>query len=165
MESCHTVNESRDMTHFEWSEQFSPNVHCIHKYTKESYHMVNESCHLWISPVTYGWVIYSSMIWKWHVTYERVISHTHESRHIWISLVTYEWVMKLSMIWMSHVTYERVMSHMHESCHVSMSHVTYEWVLSRMNESSHVCTRTSTCQHVRTRQSERINLHVWGGYD
>jgi len=36
---------------------------------------MNESCHIWMS----------------HVTYEWVMSHMNESCHIWMSHVTYEW--------------------------------------------------------------------------
>jgi len=86
----------------------------------------NETCHIWMSPVTYEWVP----------------SHTNESRHIRMSPVTYEWVTshmnESRHIWMSPVTYEWVTSHMNESRHVRMSHVTYEWVTSHMNESRHI---------------------------
>jgi len=87
---------------------------------------MNESCHIWMS----------------HVTYEWVVPHMNESCHIWMSHVTYEWVMshmnKSHHIWMSHVTYEWVVSHMNESCHIWMSPITYEWVMSHMNESCHI---------------------------
>ena len=51
---------------------------------------MNESCHIWMS----------------HVTYEWVMSHMNESCHIWMSHVTYEWVM-------SHMNESL---HMNESC-------------------------------------------------
>jgi len=73
---------------------------------------MNESCHIWMS----------------HVTYEWVMSHMNESCLIWVSHVTYEWVMshmnESCLIWMSHVSYEWVMSHMNESCLIWMCQVT-----------------------------------------
>jgi len=54
---------------------------------------MNESCHIWMSHVTYEWVM-------WYM---------NESCHIWMSHVT--------------VTYEWVMSHMNESCYIWMRHV------------------------------------------
>ena len=62
---------------------------------------MNESCHIWMS----------------HVTYERVMSHMNESCHIWMSHVKYESVM--SHMNESCLTYKWVMSHMNvwnESC-------------------------------------------------
>ena len=68
---------------------------------------MNGSCHIWMS----------------HVTYEWVMSYMNESCHICMSHTTYEWVMSIMNeschIWMSHTTYEWVMSHMNESCHIS----------------------------------------------
>ena len=62
----------------------------------------NESCHIWMCHVTYGWGMSrmneSCCISMRHVIHERVVSHLNESCHIWMSHVTYEWVM-------SHRTY------------------------------------------------------------
>jgi len=123
---------------------------------------MKESCHIWMSHVTYEWVMSHinescHVTYEWfnsQVMYERVMSHLKqschtwalvqpksfiESCHIWMSRVTYEWVMshinESCHMWMSHFTYEWVMSHMNESCHIWMSHVTYEWVMSHMNGS------------------------------
>ena len=91
---------------------------------------MNESCHIWMS----------------HVTYEQVMSQTNESCHSWMShLVT----KKPYPHQTSHVTYESVMSHMNESCHIWMSRVTYEWVVSRINESCHACTGHVTYHMLR----------------
>ena len=83
---------------------------------------VDESCHSWMSHVTYGWFM----------------SHKSESCHIWMGLVTYGWVMSHKYeschIWMSHVTYGWVTSHKYESCHIWMSHVTYEWVMAQVRQ-------------------------------
>jgi len=51
---------------------------------------MNESCHIWMSHVTYEWVM--SHMDEW------VMSHMNESCLIRISYVTYEWVM--SYVWM-----------------------------------------------------------------
>ena len=87
---------------------------------------MNESCHIWMS----------------HVTYEWVMSHMNESCHIWTSHVPFEWVMsqmnESCHIWTSHVTYEWVMSHMNES-----RHGTYDEVASFMKEWDH----TYLCPH------------------
>ena len=122
---------------------------------------MNESCHIWMSHVTYEWVI------KWRVTRTRVIeSRMNESCHsfrthsyVWHdslartnphfkpqSCVThdtygYKYPCQLTHIWTSHfgqrVTYEWVME-----WHVTRTRV-YE---SRMNESYH---------------SSRTDSHVW----
>ena len=67
---------------------------------------MNESCHMWMS----------------HVTYEWVMSRMNESCQIWMSHVTYKWVM--SHLWMSHVT------HTNQLFHIRISHVRYDWVMS-----------------------------------
>ena len=71
----------------------------------------NESCHRWMS----------------HVTYEWVMSNMNEARitqacHVRIHRVNYKWV----IVRKSHVTYEWVMSH---------KWVTYHWGMSRANTS------------------------------
>ena len=108
---------------------------------------MNESCHIWMSHVTYH---KSKYYWQGLQSVKRVVckglcsmneswlmSHMDEACHIWISCVTYEWVMshmnESCRIWMSRVTYEWVVAHVNESCHIWMSHVTYEWVVSHMN--------------------------------
>ena len=110
---------------------------------------MNESCHMWMSHVTYEWVMTLVPPRGLIKSFEWVMSHINESCHIWMSHVTCEWVMshmneswlwclqeaqsgllnESCHLWMSHVTYEWVMSHMNESCHIWMSHVTYEWVM------------------------------------
>jgi len=44
---------------------------------------MNESCRIWISHVTYKWVMSRCHIWMSCVTYEGVMSHMNESYHIW----------------------------------------------------------------------------------
>jgi len=65
--------------------------------------ILDESCQIWMSDVTYEWVM----------------SHMRESCHIWVSHVTYEWVMshmnESCHIWMSHVMYEWAVSYVNES--------------------------------------------------
>jgi len=46
---------------------------------------VNESCHTWVSPVT----------WVGHVIYDWVTSRMSESRHVWVSHVAHQWVTSL----------------------------------------------------------------------
>ena len=59
---------------------------------------MDESCQIWISYVTYEWVM----------------SHMNESCHVWMSLVTYEWVMshihESCRMCVLHVTHEWVLS-------------------------------------------------------
>jgi len=92
----------------------------------ESCH-IRESCHVWMSHVTYEWVM-SSMI---------------EGCHVCMSHVTYEWV---THVWMSHVTYRVQMRHtwmshvphVNEPCHAWTSHVTYlHKILAGLNVISH----------------------------
>ena len=49
---------------------------------------MNESCLIWMSHVSYEWVVSyvneSFLIWISHVSYSRVMSHIHESCLIWI---------------------------------------------------------------------------------
>jgi len=71
---------------------------------------VNESCHIYMSHVTYESVI----------TCEWVMSHRNESCHLWMSLVTQIFAADVAA---------------NKSCYIGMSHVTYEWVMSHMNES------------------------------
>jgi len=82
---------------------------------------VGQSCHIWMSHITYGWVM----------------PHINASCHILMSPVIFDWVMshmiELCLTWMSHATYEWVVSHINESCLSWMSRVTFEWVISCMN--------------------------------
>jgi len=107
----------------------------------------NESCHVWMSHVTCGWVMShmneSCHIWMSHVTYEWVMSHMNESCHIWMSHVTYWRVCPFSPLNSSWpvVTWrekkEKIcvcVKRAYKSCHMWMSHVTCEWVMSHMNE-------------------------------
>ena len=70
---------------------------------------INVSCHVWMSHVTYEWVM-SHMIESCHIQMvymnERtqiVMSHMNEPYHIWMIHVTYEWA-----LWMSPHTWYRV---------------------------------------------------------
>jgi len=146
---------------------------------------MSESCHIWMS----------------HVTYGRVMSHIHESCHacmhmnlsdeschIWMShdtckfhnhsnserLVTrmsaschtYEWAM--SHIWMSHVknmnwschVYEWVMSHMNELFDTWTSPVTYMWFMSHMHESCHIYMSHVTYKWVMSRIHESFHIYT-----
>jgi len=116
---------------------------------------MNESCHIWMSHVTYEWVMShmneSCHIWMRHATYHvyvyvyvtEVMSHMNvTSRHIHI--VTWRLEPKSCHICMSHVTW--VMSHA-VTYVCDRSHVTYECVMSHMNESCHICMSHVTCSN------------------
>jgi len=87
----------------------------------------NESCHTWMSHVTYEWVLShmneSCRIWMSHVTFGWVISHMNELCHIWISHCK-------CLQWNTSSSTRLVYTN--ESCHIWMSHVTHEWVMSHM---------------------------------
>jgi len=117
---------------------------------------MNESCHIWLSYVTYA-----CSARRIHTTCGAHLNKccTSHMRHL-----TCKWVISyinLSRpLWMSQVTYECVVSHMNESCHICMlcvhyksttfrwhvnescpswtSHVRYACVMSHMNESCHI---------------------------
>jgi len=78
---------------------------------------MNESCHIWMSHVTFEWVMS-------HMN-ESFTSHINGSCHIWMGHLTYEWAV------LSHV----YKTHTHGSS-VCMGHVIYEGVISHMNKSS-----------------------------
>ena len=84
---------------------------------------MNESCHIWMSHVTYEWIVAhmneSCLIWTCHVSYERFMSRmngscTNDLWHVWMSFPmnysTYEWVTSRIM---GHVVYEWFVSHLH----------------------------------------------------
>jgi len=114
---------------------------------------MNESCYIWMSHVSYEWVMsHMSHVThaeglQWcgtpsctmsHVTYEWVMSHMNESCHIWMSHVPYEGVMshtQRACNGMGHLPAQWVVCRMNESCLIWMIYVSYEWVMSRMNES------------------------------
>jgi len=54
---------------------------------------MSESCHKWVSHVTWKWVISrmneSRHTWRSHFTYKWVLSHMKEIYHIWTDQVTY----------------------------------------------------------------------------
>jgi len=82
---------------------------------------MNQSCHMWMS----------------HVTYDSVMPRMNQSCHVEMSRMQWR-VLAFFFTWhltwlhrgggMSHVTYESVMSYVNESCHIWISHVTYKWV-------------------------------------
>jgi len=81
---------------------------------------MNESCHIWMS----------------HVTYEQVMSQTNESCHSWMShLVT-----KKSFCYSNIVIILNLIEQVRcLACALvtSMSHVKYEWEISHLNKSCH----------------------------
>jgi len=106
---------------------------------------MNESCLIWISHVSYEWVMShmneSCLIWMSHVSYEWVMSHMNESCLICMSHVSYEWVISrvyTSPHYMLHYTLPVYIQICGSAPVVSsegvwMSHVSHEWVMSRMN--------------------------------
>ena len=131
--------------------------------------VTNESCHTWISHVTYESCLRSFIrlsinescrrLWTSHVT---LISHvTYES--CLRSFITLS-INELCRVWTSHVIHESVMSHMSyvtdlPSGYIRMSHVTHEWVTSHINESYHVCMSHLTYEWVMSHTNELC--HVW----
>jgi len=116
---------------------------------------MNESCHKWMS----------------HVTYEWVMSQMNESCHIWMSHVTYEWFMSRRKewrdIWMSRVTYERVMHIIHMGCHSISKQAPL--TLHLLNNSSNQFICPNTLQHwqhddvdntVEARSSYSFRIHL-----
>jgi len=103
-----------------------------HMWINKKWCHVNETytyCVLWNkSDVNESW-----HIWMSHVTYEWVMSRMNEPCHVWMSHATSKWVMsrmnESCHIWMSHVTYEWVMSRMNESCHIWMRLSYKIWVI------------------------------------
>jgi len=112
---------------------------------------MNQSCHIWNSHVTYGWVVSRS-----HVTYGGVMSQKNGCYHIRMSRVTHEWVLSYMneachandwvmlhlntsyRTYTSHVTHQWVISHVIQCCCTWMSHITREWVRPHMHESCHI---------------------------
>ena len=110
---------------------------------------VNESCHVWMSHVTFEWVMSrineSCHIWivmshmNSHVNYVDASPNMSEayvvaSRHIWMSHVTYEWDMSPMNSHIDYVDASPNMSeaYMSESRHIYVNHITH------MNESCHI---------------------------
>ena len=110
---------------------------------------MSESCHTWLSHVTYKCIL---LIWMSNITHmvpSGVISVSifdlfHHVACMWVVSRMNESV----QIKMSHVPYEWIMSHIYVYVHISKScpmwlnhiahgfhHITYEWVMSHMNES------------------------------
>jgi len=116
---------------------------------------MNESCHIWMSRVTYEWIMshrmshvtYESHLWMSHVTYACVMSHPSWPCHIsWKSLVTYEW-----HTWMSHLIHAHVtwLIHRFHSSIMTMSHF--------MKTSCHIpTTQQIEPRHVRMRHVASI---------
>ena len=101
---------------------------------------MNESCHIWMSHVTYGMRRLACHVWHSGIYTCIPVSVRYTCNFMWIRHVTYEWVMS-HMEWddllenvtnasyeadkvciyvctyMSHVTCESAMSHVNESCH------------------------------------------------
>jgi len=140
---------------------------------------MNESCHTWMSRVTWVWlqsVNFVMPVKKRYTfsygTFKWVMSHMNESCHIWMSRVTHSVMSHLNEschTWMRHVSYQWVMSHMNQSCHISMGFVTHEWVMSHINESCHTLSYV-TYQWVLSHKKwvmSHINesYHTWMSHD
>jgi len=108
---------------------------------------MNESCHIWMS----------------HVTYEWVMSHMNESCHIWMSHVTYEWNLthtELYHEWTSHVMYKCVMwwiSYVIYTCICDITHSYVAWLI-HMNESCHILIYILITRHMS--ESEWVMSHI-----
>jgi len=137
---------------------------------------MNESCHIWMSHVTYEWVMshmnessiavcifkchafhiyncrallkikYQWWLFKFPFSGERLC-------HTWMRHVTHWWgtlhMNGACHIWMSHVTYESVIAHHY----IVLSHLTLRWVMSHMNEACHIWMRHVTYEWVMS--------HIW----
>jgi len=113
---------------------------------------INESCQVWISHVTYAWVMShineSRHVWMSHATYAWVTSHIKQSRHVWMSHVT-RCVLLLLLplsngkewhIWRSHGT------HKYMSRYLAAGADTYEGCHSLPHDSCiYVCHDSITC--------------------
>jgi len=135
-------------------------MHCV-------VHM-SQSCHVWMTYVTYAWVMsrtiesyhcaYGSLCivlitWVSHVTYECGLFYRAllQKRPIILSINMGHYALSWS--------HESVMSRMNELCHVCMSHVTNVWVMSRMKKSYHVCMSHVMYESVMWCMPE--SCHVW----
>jgi len=139
---------------------------------------MNESCHVWMSHVTYQWVM-SHMIHSRKMPLIRDMTHSqtrvylaswHDSfinASVWMPLIQRQDTLASCRISMSHVTYVWMRGKIHSR--LWMSHVTCGWVMLRINESchrlmSHVtyqCDMTHWCEWVMLRSDEscRICMH------
>jgi len=148
---------------------------------------MDESCHVWMSHVTYGWVMeqmseYNKLEWvvirvneSCHVStrrikYALVIPYMNASIHIRMRHVTYEWIMSRTNesyhSRTSHVIHEWVTSHKSESRRTWMSHATHKWVKPRMEESSHKGMSHVTKEWVMAQQAMHVGrilpaLEIW----
>ena len=147
---------------------------------------MDTSCHIWMSHVTYEWVMsntYESRhrvrIFSRHTTalvsiknmntsrhmshmnesYEGVMSHMNESCHVWMSPVKYESVTSQAVKILEPDNGLVPIIHMNMSCHMSMSHITYEWVISHMNELYHIWMSHITYECVTSHMNE--SRHIW----
>ena len=120
---------------------------------------IYESCHIWMSHVTYGWV--RSQLWRGSFTCCICIE----------SCRTYELIVR--HIWMSHVTHIRMRRLIH-SFDMTHSYVTQDWSIcatwfnsyaaqlwmrrSHVNETSHIWIHTNESWH-----SSHMNetSHIW----
>ena len=121
---------------------------------------VNESCHMWMSHVSYEWffdasfgqIIFQKYLDRGEMSTGCVcMSYVNKSCRIWMARclgrlyfrntwtgarcqlgVCVSHVNESRHMWMSRVSCEWVMSHVNESWHVWMSHVTCEWVVSHV---------------------------------
>jgi len=94
------------------------------------YDMFRTACYVWMSHVTYGWVL------LYHIRR----SHAKET--------------------LGAAGTGCGMSRINESCHIWTRHLTHEWVTSHTNEQHHVMSRHVTSRHVTLRANESRHIRI-----
>jgi len=140
---------------------------------------MNESCHIWMS----------------HVTYKRVTSHINQSCHTWMRCLPQQTARRCRFLgahhkqytficgmthsyvtWLIHgpvisytsrctsqgmITYESVMSHVCESCHTRISHVTYK-------QTTKLQPRSWRCRFLGAHHTQLSHMnqscHIWSSH-
>jgi len=153
-----------------WMSHGNESCHIWGTLGKYSLPRLSVFCHIWMSLVTYGWVM--SLLGISHVTCECVTSLINESCHMCMSHVTDEWDTSnmqhtSNESWdtsrkYAYVTYSlcRTYEWVVSQCTISriwMSHVTFERDTSHMWHTRHLFTASSLCVMSHTNES----YHVW----
>jgi len=114
---------------------------------------MNESCHIWVSHVTwvsqvtcratYEWVKshttathYCNTLLQHTTATHYVVPHMSESSHI----LACHYQIEICCVCGKQIPQERTVSHLSEPCHTRVSRVIYKWVTLHTNESYHILT-------------------------